>query len=57
MCVLCVSREMDVNKGQKDTEGSKTELHMDNEELCEALAVLSGSDPDHCSYQEVRFII
>ncbi|KAM9466027.1 putative E3 ubiquitin-protein ligase UBR7 [Clarias gariepinus] len=43
---------MDVNKGQKDTEGSKTELHMDNEELCEALAVLSGSDPDHCSYQE-----
>ncbi|TSM77361.1 Protein mlo2 [Bagarius yarrelli] len=38
---------MDVNQRQEDAE-SMDEL--DNEELREAFAVLSGSDPDKCSY-------
>lgn len=44
---MCSVRNMDVNKGQEDT-GSM------DEELCEALAVLAGSDPDKCSYHQVR---
>ncbi|MCJ8736688.1 hypothetical protein PDJAM_G00015400 [Pangasius djambal] len=40
---------MDVNKGQEDT-GSMGEL--EDEELCEALAVLAGSDPEKCSYPQ-----
>lgn len=42
---------MDVNKVQEDTV-SMDEL--EDEELCEALAVLAGSDPDKCSYSRVR---
>lgn len=38
---------MDVNKGQEDRRS-------EDEELCEALAVLAGSDPDNCSYPRVR---
>lgn len=41
---------MDVNNGQEDT-GSMPEL--EDDELCEALAVLAGSDPDKCSYPRV----
>lgn len=42
---------MDVNKDQEDTR-SMDELN--DEELCEALAVLAGSDPEKCSYPRVR---
>lgn len=42
---------MDVNKAQEDS-GAMDEL--EDEELCEALAVLAGSDPDKCSYPRVR---
>lgn len=42
---------MDVNKRQED---SVSMAELEDEELCEALAVLSGSDPDKCSYPRVR---
>lgn len=43
---------MDLNKGQNDETRSMEQL--DDEELCEALAVLAGSDPEKCSYPRVR---
>lgn len=45
---------MDVNEGQKD---NKSMAELEDEELCEALAVLAGSDPDNCSYPRVRFLL
>lgn len=45
---------MDVNKRQEATSSMDK---VEDEELCEALAVLSGSDPDKCSYPRVRLNI